>query len=968
MAIDPRDIKKAQDLLNALEKVQKKVSELKGEPIIFEFEGKSPEDLAKEFGGVDNAITRINASLTDAKGELNNVLDSTSEFASLTNAIASEFANLPTALKKSQNQFKKINGFAYQLTEISADLSNYSKEDVVNLKKKTDLEFKRAKRNTQSLSEELRLAKQKLEDEQGFLAIEQAGGKEGSKLQKNKVNKQAQLVEEMEAALRASTDEVGLIADKEKAFDKVLGRVDQINKNLGITGATLKGAGKLVKKLGFSNLAEHFDKGAQAAKELAAKIEEGDENLTKFQKRFPKTATMVKGLGVSLGGAFTAIFTDPLTLLVSLGAALVKAFKHVDHAIADTGKALGLTRDAAATMVTHVKDAAAASGDTFLNMDRMLQSQVELSKELGTNVQLTGEQLANTSRLRDLVGLQGAELKNVLTSSMLVGKSQKELYNQVVDTNDTIFSSNELFQEAAGTTGQIAMNLGNNIGAIARAAGQAKKLGINLETARDMAMGTLDFENSIAKEMEAQILTGKSINLNRARELAFAGDFTGASNEMLRQVGGINEFQNMNVLAQQSLAEAMGMTVDQLSDQIRQREVNAKLAARERELQAQGLSLEEAQLQALRENQTVGERLGNAFAKIGDKLGGLVLPLVEKVADGLESAMSFFGGLFGGATKTAEELKKMPEALAIATQQGENLRSKFSGVIDFVKGIGSYVGKMFDGLKGNETLTNILKVAGLVTGGAIAFKGAKNLFQGKGLFGNKLGASASNPLYVTMGKGTNLASDIGSSISKTFKGKILQGLSKVTGGSKTMVGRALGKAGTAAGGAGVKSVAKKGAAKVAGKSLAKAAGKSLLKKIPLVGALAGIGFGISRAMKGDFTGAALEVASGLAGTIPGVGTAASVAIDAGLAARDIYGGTSRSTEAGAQSSPETINASDVTLRTLPEDTLAFAGGTQFGKETNDLLRQLIAAVNQGGDVMLDGVKVGNTLSLSSYKL
>ena len=45
-----------------------------------------------------------------------------------------------------------------------------------------------------------------------------------------------------------------------------------------------------------------------------------------------------------------------------------------------------------------------------------------------------------------------------------------------------------------------------------------------------------------------------------------------------------------------------------------------------------------------------------------------------------------------------------------------------------------------------------------------------------------------------------------------------------------------------------------------------------------------------------------------------------------------------------------------------------AGGTQFGKETNDLLRQLIAAVNSGGDVMLDGVKVGNTLSAASYKL
>ena len=967
MAIDPRDIKKAQDLLDALEKVQKKVSEIKGEPVKFEFEGKSPEDLAKEFGGVDNAITKITSRLKETKGELNNVLDGTSEFASLTNAIASEFANLPTALKKSQNQFKKINGFAYQLTEISADLSNYSKQDVVNLKKKTDLEFKRASLNADNLANELKLAKEKLEDEEAYLSREQAGGKEASKLQQNKVNKQAQLVEEMEAALSASKDELGLIGEKDKAFNKVLGRVDQINKNLGITGATLKGAGKLVKKLGFSNLAEHFDKGAQAAKDLAAKIEEGDENLTAFQKRFPKTATMVKGLGVSLGGALKSIFTDPLTLLVSLGAAVVKAFKHVDHAIADTGKSLGLTRDAAAAMTKSVKDAAAASGDTFLNMDRLLQSQIEMSKELGTNVQLSAEQLQNTSRLRDLVGLQGAELKNVLTSSMLIGKSQEEMYNQVVDTNDTIFASNELFQEAASTTGQIAMNLGNNIGAIAQAAGQAKKLGINLETARDMAMGTLDFENSIAKEMEAQILTGKSINLNRARELAFAGDFTGAAKEMLNQVGGIGEFQEMNVLAQQALAESMGMTVDQLSDQIRQREIANKLAAREKELHDQGLTLEEAQLQALRENQTVGERLGNAFAKIGDKLGGLVLPLVEKVADGLESALSFFGGLFGGANKTADELKKMPEALAIATQQGEALKSKFSGVIDFVKGIGSYVGKMFDGLKGNETLTNILKVAGLVTGGALVFKGAKNLFQGKGLFGSKLGASASNPMFVTMGKGSNLASDITSSFTKTFKGKALKGLSTVMGGKSTMAGRALRGAAAKSMGAGVKTAAK-GGAKAAGKGLAKAAGKSLLKKIPLVGALAGVGFGISRALKGDFTGAALEVASGLAGTLPGVGTAASVAIDAGLAARDVMGGSSRGPDTQTQPTPETVNASDVTLRTLPEDTLAFAGGTQFGKETNDLLRQLIAAVNQGGDVMLDGVKVGNTLSLSSYKL
>ena len=75
----------------------------------------------------------------------------------------------------------------------------------------------------------------------------------------------------------------------------------------------------------------------------------------------------------------------------------------------------------------------------------------------------------------------------------------------------------------------------------------------------------------------------------------------------------------------------------------------------------------------------------------------------------------------------------------------------------------------------------------------------------------------------------------------------------------------------------------KSAAKIAGKGIA----KSLAKKIPLLGAVAGVAFGIERAMKGDFLGALGEVASGVASTVPGVGTAISVGIDAALVAKDI---------------------------------------------------------------------------------
>lgn len=72
------------------------------------------------------------------------------------------------------------------------------------------------------------------------------------------------------------------------------------------------------------------------------------------------------------------------------------------------------------------------------------------------------------------------------------------------------------------------------------------------------------------------------------------------------------------------------------------------------------------------------------------------------------------------------------------------------------------------------------------------------------------------------------------------------------------------------------------ATKAAGKGVL----KSALKKIPIIGAVAGLGFAASRLMAGDKTGAALEAASGLAGTLPGLGTAASVGLDATLAARD----------------------------------------------------------------------------------
>lgn len=86
--------------------------------------------------------------------------------------------------------------------------------------------------------------------------------------------------------------------------------------------------------------------------------------------------------------------------------------------------------------------------------------------------------------------------------------------------------------------------------------------------------------------------------------------------------------------------------------------------------------------------------------------------------------------------------------------------------------------------------------------------------------------------------------------------------------------------------AGKKTLAKTGA-KTATKVLGKTMIKTGVKKIPILGAIAGLGFGAQRLLSGDPVGALMEVASGVASTIPGAGTAISIGIDSALIAKDL---------------------------------------------------------------------------------
>ena len=79
------------------------------------------------------------------------------------------------------------------------------------------------------------------------------------------------------------------------------------------------------------------------------------------------------------------------------------------------------------------------------------------------------------------------------------------------------------------------------------------------------------------------MLTGKDLNLEKARLLALNGDTAAAAAEIAKQVGSSVEFGKMNVIQQEAIAKAAGLTRDELAQSLIERESLAKLSAKEGE-------------------------------------------------------------------------------------------------------------------------------------------------------------------------------------------------------------------------------------------------------------------------------------------------------------------------------------------------------------------------------------------------
>jgi hypothetical protein len=108
------------------------------------------------------------------------------------------------------------------------------------------------------------------------------------------------------------------------------------------------------------------------------------------------------------------------------------------------------------------------------------------------------------------------------------------------------------------------------------AAKQAAKMGLGLDSTNSVAEKLLDYESSIAAEQEASMLLGRSINLDKARGLAYSGDLAQMMTEVKNQAGGEAEFAKMSVVQRQALGDAIGLSGANLAEFVKTQDASNK--------------------------------------------------------------------------------------------------------------------------------------------------------------------------------------------------------------------------------------------------------------------------------------------------------------------------------------------------------------------------------------------------------
>jgi hypothetical protein len=384
----------------------------------------------------------------------------------------------------------------------------------------------------------------------------------------------------------------------------------KIQKNLGITGNILKGINKI------PILGNFLDAENALAKAQVEAAKEG--------------ATRTKVLGSafsSLGSNLKENLSDPLTYI---GLAATAFKKLIDLGLtfsqrtADIARNMGITTQQAQAYNEALYTSFKLSKEQSATVKAFAESNQNINDYLGTSVVFSEQILSTQTALVKRAGLTNEEAARFAELSFVTGKTQEEIYDTIGAQNKGILSNRKVLGQVLKVSGQLSAQYKNNPILLAQAVTQANKLGLTLEQTQNISKGLLNFEDSISAELEAELLTGKNLNLEKARYLALQGKSAEAAEEIAKQIGSAAEFSSMNVIKQEALAKAAGMSTDELADSLVKREAISKLQSEEFRKNGIMLTSEQAATKLKDQQLSASEKLAASTESLKDTLASIV--------------------------------------------------------------------------------------------------------------------------------------------------------------------------------------------------------------------------------------------------------------------------------------------------------------------------------------------------------
>lgn len=400
-------------------------------------------------------------------------------------------------------------------------------------------------------------------------------------------------------------------------------------------------------------------------KEEVGNLSKKNAQFSGMKGQFKVLAEGAKAFGENLKKSL-----GPAALIAMAIEEIIDAMKIIDSGAGDMAKSMNMTYSEALKTREELGLIADLSGDAAVQTKDLQESLMAVNKALGSNARLNEADLVTMTKLTKQAGFTHDELMGIQKLSLVNGKKLEDNTKEVLGSakahasmRGLMINEKDVLREVNKMSASLKLSLGGSADKMAEAVVKTKALGLSIEQAEKMADGLLQFESSISSEMEAEMLTGKALNFEKARLLALNNDVAGAAEEIAKQVGSSADFTKMNRIQQEALAKAAGMTRDELAQSLMDREALANLSgiegktAKERfDTLVRTVGMEEAkkrlgneelarqyEQQSVQErfNQTV-EKLKEVFTRIAEPLMGILDPIMEVV----ESLMPLVNILF----------------------------------------------------------------------------------------------------------------------------------------------------------------------------------------------------------------------------------------------------------------------------------------------------------------------------------